>query len=304
MFPGYTIYSITNGVHSFQWTSPSFKQLFDKYIPGWAHEPELLTRVDVIPDSEVWEAHRTEKRRLLELVQQKTGQKMEENVLTIGFARRMTAYKRPHFIFCDIERLKKIRNRGKFQIIFAGKAHPNDYEGKNLIRQILSYAENLRAEIPVVFLEDYDLEIAKSLTSGVDIWLNTPQKPMEASGTSGMKAAHNGVLNFSILDGWWIEGCIEGITGWAIGPGVGKEISPEAQYQQEINDFYNKLEYIILPTYYQQTDWWIKLMKNSIGKIASYFNTHRMMKRYITEAYFHQPAVFSINNSLTSDKRG
>ncbi|MCX6090125.1 MAG: alpha-glucan family phosphorylase [Candidatus Atribacteria bacterium] len=291
MFPGYTIHDITNGVHSFTWTSNPFRDLFDQYIPGWAHQPELLTRVDIIPDEEIWDAHQAGKKHLLAYVRDTGGGDMDEDTLTIGFARRMTAYKRPHFLFTDTERLKRVRRKGDFQIIYAGKAHPQDEEGKRIIQTIYQYCQSLKNEIKIVFLEDYNLEIAKKMVSGVDVWLNTPQRPMEASGTSGMKAAHNGVLNFSILDGWWIEGCLEGITGWSIGPTPTEKADPAEQSREEIDDLYNKLEYIILPTYYQQIDWWIKMMKSSIGKIASYFNTHRMMEHYVTEAYFHQAAL-------------
>jgi starch phosphorylase len=297
MFPGYIIHDITNGVHSFTWSSTSFRELFDRYIPGWAHETELLNRVDIIPDEEIWEAHQNEKKHLLQYVKEKTGVGLEEDILTIGFARRMTAYKRPHFLFTDLERLKRVKRKGELQVIFAGKAHPQDEEGKRLIQSIIQMAIQLKDEIKIVFLEDYNIEIAKKMVAGVDVWLNTPQRPLEASGTSGMKAAHNGVLNFSVLDGWWIEGCIEGITGWAIGPTPIEKSDYAEQSREEIDDLYNKLEYIILPTYYQQIDWWIKMMKNAIGKIASYFNTHRMMEHYITEAYLHQAVALPNNGS-------
>ena len=209
----------------------------------------------------------------------------------------MTAYKRPHFIFTDIERLKKINRAGKLQIVFAGKAHPYDFEGKKLIQQIIQYSRELSSEIKIAFLENYNLEVARKIVAGVDVWVNTPMKPLEASGTSGMKAAHNGVINFSVLDGWWIEGCLEGITGWSIGPGSEEEGNPQETFQKEIDDFYGKLEYVIVPIYYHHREQWIKMMKNSISKIASYFNAHRMMESYITEAYFHQPFL-PLSNGL------
>ncbi len=291
MFPGYDIHSITNGVHSFTWTSESFQKIFDEYVPGWAHEPGLLVRADVIPDEKIWEAHQNEKRKLLSFVKEKTGVTMDENTFTIGFARRMTSYKRPHFVFTDLERLRKVKRKGAFQIIFAGKAHPQDFEGKKLIQEIILQARELQSEMKIAFLENYDMEIAQKMVAGVDVWLNTPMRPLEASGTSGMKAAHNGVANFSILDGWWIEGCLEGITGWSIGPEKEDGKTPQQIFEEEIDDFYHKLEYLILPLYYGRVDWWVKLMKNSIGKIASYFNAHRMMRRYVSEAYFHQPII-------------
>jgi len=294
MFPGYVIHSITNGVHTFTWTSPAFRELYDLYIPGWAHEPELLARVDIIPDELLWKAHQKEKRILIDLVFEKTGISMDEEVFTMGFARRMTAYKRPTFVFANRERLLRIAKRQPFQIIFAGKAHPQDWEGKRLIQEIFKQMKELSPYLKIAFLEDYDLEIAKKMVSGVDLWLNTPQKPFEASGTSGMKAAHNGVLHFSVLDGWWIEGCLEGITGWSIGSPPDEK--SENEIQREIEDFYGKLEYAILPIFHNHREEWIKLMKNAIGKLAPYFNSHRMMKRYLSEAYFHQPALFTMNN--------
>ncbi len=286
MFPGHRIHAITNGVHSFTWTSAPFRELFDKYIPGWATEPELLTRAQFIPNEEIWLAHQQAKRELIDYIYDHTGVKFEENVLTIGFARRATAYKRPHLLFSDINRLKKVKRKGPIQIVYAGKAHPKDIEGKKLIKEIYEYIKELEKDIKIVYLQDYNMDMAKKIVAGVDLWLNTPQRPLEASGTSGMKAAHNGVINFSILDGWWIEGHVEGYTGWSIGPSPFEEKSLENHLQEEIDDLYNKLEYIILPTYYHHCDDWIKIMKNSISNLASYFNTHRMMKRYITEAYF------------------
>jgi starch phosphorylase len=170
-------------------------------------------------------------------------------------------------------------------VIFAGKAHPKDWSGKRLIEEIYGYIERLRNVMKIVYLEDYNMQMAAKLTSGVDVWLNTPLPPLEASGTSGMKAAHNGVINFSVLDGWWIEGCIEGVTGWAIGPSPKEPIGEDERRRRELEDLYNKLEYLIIPTFYKKRDDWIHMMENSIGKVAYYFNSHRMMRRYVTEAY-------------------
>lgn len=209
LFPGYHIQEITNGVHSYTWTSPEFRRLFDKYIPRWAIEPELLVRVNVIPEEELWEAHMNAKKELIDFVRHNSNVLLDKEALTLGFARRATEYKRATMIFSDIEKLKQLTDKGKIQLIFAGKAHPKDIGGKNLIKEIYSQAERLKGEISIVYLENYNMEIAQKLTSGVDVWLNTPLPPYEASGTSGMKAAHNGVINFSVLDGWWIEGCVE-----------------------------------------------------------------------------------------------
>jgi starch phosphorylase len=285
IFPHYAIRAITNGVHSGTWTSPSFRQLFDKYIPGWESEPEMLVRIEKAPLCDILDAHTENKRNLLAFVEAKTGEKLDENVLTLGFARRATGYKRARLIFSDLRRLREVNKQRPLQLIFAGKAHLRDTNGKELIKEIFWYKEQLKGELKVVYLENYDMDIAAKLTSGVDVWLNTPLPPMEASGTSGMKAAHNGVINFSVLDGWWIEGCIEGVTGWAIGPPPDPKVTEEERRRQELDDLFNKLKYLIGPKFYDERDAWAAMMKNSIGKVAYYFNTDRMMRRYITAAY-------------------
>jgi len=285
LFPGYHIRTITNGIHPYTWTCQSLRELFDKYIRGWANEPELLVRIDIIPNEEIWDAHVKAKNDLINLVNKRTNAKMDTHTLTLGFARRATSYKRATLIFSDIERLKEANRKGKIQLIFAGKAHPRDKTGKEIIKEIYNYIAQLKDEIRIVYLENYNMEMAAKLTSGVDVWLNTPLPPLEASGTSGMKAAINGVVNFSVLDGWWIEGCVEGVTGWAIGPPPDKSIKGKERRERELEDLYSKLEYVIIPKFYKNIDDWIDMMKNAIGKIAYYFNTHRMMRRYVTDAY-------------------
>jgi starch phosphorylase len=284
MFPGYEISTITNGVHSYTWTCDSFKRLYDRYLPGWANEPELFVRVGRIPDEEIWNAHIEAKKILLDCVKENTGVEMNPDILTIGFARRATAYKRADLIFSDIERLERI-GAGKLQIIYAGKAHPKDESGKKLIEKIFSIKESLKDKIKMTYLKNYDMDIALKMVSGVDVWLNTPLRPREASGTSGMKAAHNGVINFSVLDGWWIEGCIEGFTGWSIGPSPTETRLVENMDTRDADDLYNKLENIIIPLFYNERPTWIRMMQNAIGKNAYYFNSHRMMRRYVTDAY-------------------
>ncbi len=285
LFPGYHIQEITNGVHSYTWTCPYFRQLFDTYIRGWANEPELLVRVDAISNEELWEAHMKAKKELLDFIRQRTGLKMDIDALTLGFARRATEYKRATLIFSDMKRLREAKRQGKIQLVFAGKSHPKDEAGKKLIKDIYSYIDRLKNEIEIVYLENYDMEMSAKQTSGVDVWLNTPLPPYEASGTSGMKAAHNGVINFSVLDGWWIEGCIEGVTGWAIGPSPNQAVSEEEKRNRELTDLYSKLEYLIIPRFYEERDNWISMMRNSIGKVAYYYNSHRMMRSYATYAY-------------------
>ncbi|RJQ22849.1 MAG: alpha-glucan family phosphorylase [Nitrospiraceae bacterium] len=284
MFPGYQINAITNGVHSYTWTCDSMKKIFDKYLVGWANEPEIFVRVGAIPDEELWEAHMEAKKKLIYYVNSVSEAGMDSDTLTIGFARRATAYKRADLLFTDLKRLEKI-GTGKIQIVYAGKAHPRDTVGKQLIEKIFSYARQLQGKIKIVFVQNYNMEVALKLVSGVDIWLNTPLRPLEASGTSGMKAAHNGVMNFSVLDGWWIEGHIEGFTGWSIGPAP-TEIRPDNNMNRiDAEDLYYKLEKIIIPLYYNDRKTWIRMMQNAIGKNAYYFNSHRMMRRYVTEAY-------------------
>lgn len=280
MFPGYEINAITNGVHSFTWTCDSFKRLFDNYLPGWANEPEIFVRIGRIPDDELWAAHMEAKRILIDHVNREVNAGMNHDTLTIGFARRATAYKRADLLFTDIDRLARI-GEGRLQIIYAGKAHPRDEPGKILIQRIFEIKERLKDKIKIAFLKNYNMELALKLVSGVDVWLNTPLRPLEASGTSGMKATHNGVPNFSVLDGWWIEGHIEGYTGWAIGPAADVPADPS----RDADDLYYKLESAIIPTFYNDKHLWIRIMQNTIGKNAYYFNSHRMMRRYVTEAY-------------------
>jgi starch phosphorylase len=284
MFPGYEISAITNGIHTYTWTCESFKRLYNKYLPGWANEPELFVRVDRIPDAELWNAHLDAKKILLDYVKKTTGITMSPDILTIGFARRATAYKRADLIFSDIDRLEKIGAKN-IQLIFAGKAHPKDNPGKKFIEKLFTIKERLTGKIELAYLQNYDMDIALKMVSGVDVWLNTPLRPREASGTSGMKAAHNGVVNFSILDGWWIEGHIEGFTGWSIGPSHTETELVKNTDTTDADDLYKKLETIIIPLFYNDKPTWIRMMQNAIGKNAYYFNSHRMMRRYVTEAY-------------------
>ncbi len=276
MFPGYQVRAITNGVHPFMWTAESFRRLYDQYVPGWCHEPELLSRVDRIPDAAIADAHAHAKQALIDKVRELSGVTLHPKIPILGFARRMTAYKRPELMFTDLERLKAIARNRSFQIVLAGKAHPHDEDGKRLITSLHAYARALADKIPVVFLPDYDLGLAQVLVAGADIWVNTPLPPLEASGTSGMKAAFNGVPSLSVLDGWWFEGCLEGVTGWAI------------EGNQDAASFYDKLERVVLPLYYGYSDdprGWLNVMKGAIGRNAAYFNSHRMMRRYATESY-------------------
>jgi starch phosphorylase len=282
LFPGYRMHAITNGVHPFTWTSPHFIKVYDEYIPGWCHEPEMLIRAECcIPDEVIWEAHCAARQDLIDLVATKTGAQLNPDLPVLGFARRMTAYKRADLLFSDIDRLKALAQRQPFQLVLAGKAHPHDEGGRQLIETLHRHIQELAGIITIAYLPDYDMEIGLTMVAGVDIWLNTPLRPLEASGTSGMKAAFNGVPNLSVLDGWWIEACIEGITGWAIGDNT------ESANGQDAQHLYEKLEQLVLPLYYQDRPAWIAIMKAAISKNASFFNSHRMMRRYATEAYIN-----------------
>ena len=280
MFPGYSIRAVTNGVHVPTWTHPAFGRLFQGVAPDWGHDPEELAVADQLPDDAVWAAHAEAKRDLLAEVQRLAGVAMRPDLPLIAFARRMTGYKRPDLLFADIERLRAIHRARPFQLVMAGKAHPRDEGGKALIHEIHGHMRQLTGEIPMAFLPNYDMALAKLLVAGADVWLNTPLPPMEASGTSGMKAALNGVLNLSVLDGWWIEAWVEGGTGWAIGrDGDGARDGDHAR------DLYDTLEGTVLPLYYGDRGRWIWMMKEAISKIGPRFNSQRMMRRYASEAY-------------------
>jgi len=280
MFPGYRIHAVTNGVHVGTWTHPAYAGLYDANFPQWQHEPEVLVRALQLSDDAVWECHQSAKQDLVELVKLSTGAVMDPNTPIIGFARRMTGYKRPLLLFEDPGRLAAIAEQYPLQVVMAGKAHPRDNPGKEAIRRLHDLCRELRGKVTCVFLPDYDMRIAIALVSGSDIWLNTPLPPLEASGTSGMKAALNGVLNLSILDGWWIEACVEGVTGWSIG-----QDDDTASDQTHAAALYDKLERTVLPLYHDDPARWRCMMKQAIGNIAYYFNSQRMMRRYASEAY-------------------
>jgi len=285
LFPGFHIRAVTNGVHPHTWTSEPFRNLYDSYITGWAQEPELLARADTIPREEIRHAHQQAKLALVDYVKEKNGVDLDPRALTIGFARRAAPYKRTTLLFSDLDKLREISRQGAIQLVFSGKAHPANAEGKREIREVHDAMRDLEGEVTGVYLENYTMDIAALMTAGVDVWLNTPLPPYEASGTSGMKAALNGVVNFSVLDGWWIEGWIEGTTGWAIGFGPDVPVSADERRDRALQDLYSKLEYLIVPTYYRREDEWATVMRSSIAKIAYFFNTHRMMRRYASEAY-------------------
>ncbi|HVL34505.1 MAG TPA: alpha-glucan family phosphorylase [Burkholderiales bacterium] len=274
MYAGYAIDAITNGVHAASWAAPELAALFDRHIAGWRRDNLSLRYALGIAPAEIREAHQGVKRRLLALVESRSGARLDPQAFTIGFARRATSYKRADLLVQDVERLKAIAARaGALQVIYAGKAHPRDAGGKAMIEAVYRAKDAAAGRVPIVYLEDYDVELAQAMVAGTDLWLNTPLAPQEASGTSGMKAAINGVPSLSVLDGWWIEGHLEGVTGWSIDP------------PQEAASLYDKLERVILPLYYAGGDGYAGVMRQAIALNGSFFNTHRAMGEYLLKAY-------------------
>ncbi len=284
MFEGYKIDAITNGIHS-RWACESMSELFDRHIPGWREDNFSLRYALSIPCNEVTEAHAIAKRELINEVNRQTNLGFDKDILTLGFARRSATYKRGDLIFSNPDRLRGLAKEvGPFQIIYSGKAHPKDKEGKDLIARIFAAANNLKDAVKIAYLANYEMTIARKMVAGVDVWLNTPQPPMEASGTSGMKAAMNGVPSLSVLDGWWIEGCIEDTTGWAVGQNhrYGQEYFDPSR---DAEDLYLKLEHVIR-MYYTDHPKFCSIMLHSIALNGSFFNTQRMMQQYVLKAYF------------------
>lgn len=288
MFPRFDIHAVTNGVHAATWTAPSFQALFDRHLPGWREDNFLLRQAVVIPLDEVREAHTLAKYALLDEVKRRTGVALQPNVMTIGFARRSTTYKRADMVFTDIQRLRSIvRHVGPVQFVYAGKAHPQDGYGKEIIRHIFQAGQELGDDLTVVYLENYGMDLGALLTSGCDLWLNNPMRPLEASGTSGMKAALNGVPSLSVLDGWWIEGCFEGATGWSIGDDARLPQDPA----RDIEELYLKLERTVLPMFYGMPYAYASVMRNAIALNGSHFNTQRMVLEYVQNAYTRPAGV-------------
>ena len=290
MFPGHRIDAITNGIHPVTWASEEAKSLLDRHVPEWRNDPYSLRNALSIPSKEVYSAHEEAKKRLVAYVNDETGQDYDHRRFTIGFARRFTAYKRPDLLLMDIARLKAIAEEvGDIQVIFAGKAHRQDTQGKEIIKHVWQVAKQVNAEkgrLKVVFLKRYDIQLSKMMVAGCDVWLNNPQRPFEASGTSGMKAALNGTPQISTLDGWWLEGHIEGRTGWKIGPSPHeKDFENDYSPDDEAEDLYRKLKETIIPLYYSDKHEWTRIMKHCIAINGSFFNTYRMVQQYIATTY-------------------
>ena len=279
MFDGYDVRAITNGVHAATWTSAPLQELFDRHVPGWREDNQSLRYMTYTPLEEIEAAHRAAKKNLIDYVETANGIRLNEETFTIGFARRAAAYKRADLLFDDDERLKAIASKsGPIQIVYAGKAHPHDEPGKEIIRRIVEAGKNLGEHVMLVYLENYGIELGGLMTSGCDLWLNTPEPPKEASGTSGMKAALNGVPSLSVLDGWWVEGHVEGVTGWSIGDG-------HPDRARDANELYDKLETKILPLYYDDRNGYSGVRRYAISLNGSFFNTERMVSEYARQAY-------------------
>lgn len=283
MFPGHEIHAVTNGVHSATWTSPAMQAVFDRHIPGWRRHGHALRSAQRIPTAEIVAAHRRAKQILVDEINAHGDHGFDVDRFTIGFARRVTSYKRLTLLLRDVGRLREIARRwGSLQIVFSGKAHPRDHEGKRLIEAVFREREALLPHVRAVFLPGYDMRACARIVAGVDLWLNTPTAPLEASGTSGMKAAHNGVPNFSVRDGWWCEGYIAGHTGWVIEVAHSGDGSAD---DQDARRLYQVLEEEILSLYFSDQRRWAEMMRDCIALAASYFNTHRMLEEYATRAY-------------------
>jgi starch phosphorylase len=292
----FPINAITNGVHAISWTSPPFQKLFDHHIPAWRRDNLYLRYALKIPLDEIRLAHEEAKKTLITTIAHRQRVRLDPNVFTIGYARRATVYKRATLIVQDMERLRRLAKQvGPLQLVFAGKAHPSDAGGKEMIRDLFSAAASLADDVRILFLEEYEMALALELVSGVDLWLNTPRRPQEASGTSGMKAALNGVPSLSVLDGWWVEGHQEGVTGWAFGD----HFEPDSP--AELDSLYDKLEQVVLPLYYKSPQDYAMVMRNAIALNGSFFNTQRMVLQYLTNAYFPpgQPTVTRDGRSLS-----
>src|SRR5688572_13517527 len=286
MFPEFPIGAITNGVHAVTWTAEPFRQLFDRHFPEWRRDNNYLRYAITIPIEEIREAHRAAKQAMLDEVERRTGVHLDPRIFTLGFARRATTYKRTDLIFSDLDRLRSIaRTVGPIQIVYGGKAHPKDENGKAMIRRIHDSARKLGELVRVVYVENYEMTLGHLLTSGSDVWLNNPMRPLEASGTSGMKSALNGVPSLSVLDGWWIEGHVEGVTGWSIGEDDELPVDPT----EDINELYYKLERVILPMFYGMPLRFAEVMRGAIAINGSFFNTQRMVSQYLHNAYRVDP---------------
>jgi starch phosphorylase len=287
MFPEAQVLAITNGVHAVRWVAPPFARLYDSFLPGWRQRSEQLRHAVLIPTEDIQEAHKECRQNLLTLIEQRYGMPFGGAGIVIGFARRATEYKRPLLLFSDIDRLKRMAEQfGPINLVFAGKAHPRDEWGKRLIRELHEAGSRVGDLVRVAFLPNYDVQLAATLVAGVDLWLNTPRAPLEASGTSGMKCAVNGVPSVSIADGWWIEGGVQGVTGWVVRSGLnGGGAESHEQDRADAEELYCQLENHVLPCFFNNEGAFAEVQRNAIALNGSFFNTHRMVEQYRVMAY-------------------
>jgi len=280
---------VTNGVYHKRWVHEDMKRLFDKYMPLWSADPSFLFNAYEIPSVELAGAHESAKAKLVALANVSSEEGFSTDILTIGVAKRITAYKRNGLVLGDPAKLAAMADTiGGLQIVFAGKAHPDDDAGKSSIVQILENAALVMKEtnkVKVTFIEDYSIDTAKVMVSGCDLWLNNPRRPLEASGTSGMKAAMNGVLNLSTWDGWWLEGGVDGINGWGIGRRPAWDDLSESDDAEDSEDLYGRLAHDVMPLYYRNRTGWLHMAKASIATIGPRFNTYRMAREYLAKWY-------------------
>ncbi len=300
MFPWQPVEAVTNGVHSVTWAAPATAELFDRHLPGWRQDSQRLRCASGIALAELREAHERNKRVMCDEVRRRSGVTLRPDVLTIGVARRFATYKRNDLVLADPDRLSAIAEPAPIQIVFAGKAHPGDLEAKEMIRHVTSATGAPPRGVTIAFVENYGMQLGRLLCAGADVWLNTPVPPNEASGTSGMKAALNGVPSLSTLDGWWLEGWIQGVTGWAIdapedaGGDPAERPRPLAHVgpggatlpvDEDAERLYRALETIVVPLYYKDPDAFSAIGRYAIALNASYFSAHRMVEEYVRRAY-------------------
>ncbi|MGD0477961.1 MAG: alpha-glucan family phosphorylase [Nitrososphaerales archaeon] len=280
---------VTNGVYHKRWVHDELKRVYDRHLPGWQDSPSLLVRALGIPSVELAEARKAVKRTLVTMVNERTGLHFDEGALTISVAKRITSYKRNNMILSDPERLERIAGeKGGIQVIIAGKAHPRDDVAKSMLADAIHEADQLNRgsqKVKIAILENYGIEMAKLLVAGSDVWLNNPRRPLEACGTSGIKAAINGVLNFSVYDGWWLEGGIEGVNGWGIGRRLEWNDLSASIDGEDAGDMFRKLTDEIVPTYYNDRARWWNMSRMSIATVGPLFNSYRMVGDYVTKVY-------------------
>jgi starch phosphorylase len=287
MFPEAQVLGITNGVHAVRWVAKPFAELYDRYMPGWRQRSEQLRQALLIPTEEIQQAHQECQQELLQMIDRRFGMPFGGAGIVLGFARRSTEYKRPLLIFSDPDRLRRLAEEfGPLNFLFAGKAHPRDEHGKHLIRQVHEVSRRLGDYVRVAFLPNYEVQLAAALVAGVDVWLNTPRAPLEASGTSGMKCALNGVPSLSIADGWWLEGGVQGVTGWVVRSGLNEGgVDSQQQDRADAEELYRQLESHVLPCFFRQKGVFAEIQRNAIALNGSFFNTHRMVEQYRVMAY-------------------